>query len=110
MKLSGRSRSAAIVAVLAVATLGACSDDTTEDADDPISNVIVDEEFPGDALDATCNRLDATSGDDDTARAAEVFADLIEIGGEESAAVTLRQATIDRCPEWYDAVEAAIGG
>ena len=94
--------------LLAIGSLGACSDDSEDDADDAISDVLVDEEFPGDAIDAACNRLDATSGDDDTARAIEVLGALTEIGGSELAAETLRQAVIDRCPEWADAVSAAI--
>lgn len=93
------------MAVLPLLVLGACSDDE-DDATD--GTVVVDEDFPGDALDATCARLEAGEGDDQEAIAAALLDELTEVGGVELAVNTLELAVIDRCPEWSDAVTAAI--
>lgn len=95
-------RGGLVLATIPLLVLGACSDDESN------STEIVGEDFPGDTLDATCARLDAGEGDDQEAIAAALLDELIERGGEEPAVNTLRMATVDRCPEWADAVDAAI--
>lgn len=90
---------------LSATALSACSDDGDDDTD---GNAFVDEDFPGDSLDATCARLEAATGDDMEARAATVLDELISLGDEEAAVNTIRMATIDRCADWSDAVTAAI--
>ena len=95
------------VAVAAIAVgFSACSDDG--DDGDTDGTVAVDEDFPGDALDATCARLDAAEGDDQVAVATALLDELIQLGDTELAVNTLELAVIDRCPEWSDAVTAAI--
>lgn len=108
---TGVARSArlvGLVAAAAIVSLGlvACSDDG-DDADDA-TTVAVDEDFPGDALDATCARLEAADGDDQEAIAAALLDELIELGDAQLAINTLELAVIDRCPDWSDAVTAAI--
>lgn len=91
------------VTTLALAACSGDDDDVTTDG-----TVAVDEDFPGDALDATCARLDAAEGDDREAIAAELLDELAQLGGSELAANTMELAVIDRCPEWADAVTAAL--
>ena len=88
--------------------LAACSDDDDDVTTD--GTVAVDEDFPGDALDATCARLDAAEGDDQEAIAAALLDELAQLGDPELAANTMELAVIDRCPEWADAVTAALEG
>lgn len=99
-----------MVALVAVG-VAACSDDT-DDAAAPEPTVAVDEDFPGDALDAACARLNAADASGDPADREEaargLLAELIQLGETELAVNTLEQAVIDRCPEWSDAVTAAI--
>lgn len=92
------------LAALPLLVLSACSDD--DDATD--DTVVVDEDFPGDTLDATCARLEAAEGDDREAIAAALLDELIEVGGVELAVNTMEMAVVDRCPDWSDAVTAAV--
>jgi hypothetical protein len=96
----------AIAVVITAAGLAACSDGDDDDATTPTA--VVDEDFPGDALDATCARLEAADGTDQEAIAAALLDELIRLGDAELAINTLELAVIDRCPEWSDAVTAAI--
>lgn len=98
-------RRALALAALPLLVLGACSDDEDDTSD---GTVVVDEDFPGDTLDAACARLDAADGDDREATAAALLDELIEVGGAELAINTLEMAVVDRCPEWSDAVTAAV--
>ena len=74
--------------------------------------MVVDEDFPGDALDAACARLDAGDEADDEGErevtARTLLDELIRLGDTELAVNTLELAVIDRCPEWSEAVTAAI--
>lgn len=105
-QLTRRVRRSAPVALALVPllALAACSgdDDTTE------GTVLVDEDFPGDSLDAACARLEGAEGDDREAIAADLLDELIGLGGEELAINTLEMAVIDACPDWADPVDAAI--
>lgn len=105
MRISQLPRRVAMLAIVPIVALTACSgddDDTTE------GTVAVDEDFPGDALDATCARLDAAEGDDQEAIALALLDELIARGGQELAVNTMEMAVVDRCPEWSDAVTAAV--
>lgn len=109
---TGVARSArlvGLVATAAIVSLGlvSCSDD--DDADTaPEATTAIDEDFPGDALDATCARLEAADGDDQEAVAAALLDELIQLGDAQLAINTLELAVIDRCPDWSEAVTAAI--
>lgn len=96
-----------MVVALTSLALTACSGD---DDDEPASDatVVVDEDFPGDVLDATCARLEAGVGDDRETIALALFDELSEVADPVIVANTLEAAVIDRCPEWADAVTAAI--
>ena len=96
-----------MVLSLAAVGLAACSDDGDDD-DATDATVVVDADFPGDALDATCARLDAAEGEDQAAIAAALLDELIGLGDVDMAVNTMELAVIDRCPEWSDAVTAAI--
>lgn len=87
--------------------VAACSDDADDDASSD-ATVAVDEDFPGDALDAACARLDAEDAGDRDATARELLDELIRLGDTELAVNTLELAVIDRCPEWSEAVTAAV--
>ena len=95
---------------LLVVTLGACSgdDDADDDGEAPEGTVAVDEDFPGDALDAACARLEAGDGEDRDAVARALLAELVALGDARLAVNTLEMAVIDRCPDWADAVGAAV--
>jgi hypothetical protein len=93
-----------VAVTLTAVGLAACSGD--DDATD--GTVAVDEDFPGDALDATCARLEAAEGDDQEAIAAALLDELVQLGDPQLAVNTMEQAVVDRCPEWADAVTAAI--
>ena len=109
---TGVARSARLVGLVtatAIVSLGlvACSGD--DDADSaPEATVAVDGDFPGDALDATCARLEAADGDDQEAIAATLLDELIQLGDAQLAINTMELAVIDRCPDWSEAVTAAI--
>lgn len=98
-----------VLALVPFVVLSACSDDG-DDSDDGTTDgtVVVDEDFPGDALDATCARLEAGEGDDQEAIALALLDELIERGGQELAVNTVEMAVVDRCPDWSDAVTAAV--
>ena len=107
---TGVARSARLVGLAAAAAivalgLAACSDD---DDDVPEATTAVDEGFPGDALDATCARLEAADGDDKEAVAVALLDELIQLGDAQLAINTLEFAVIDRCPDWSEAVTAAV--
>lgn len=94
-----------VVSTLSLLVTGACSDDD-EDASD--GTLLVDEDFPGDSLDATCARLEGAEGDDQEAIAAALLDELIALGDEQLAVNTLEMAVVDACPDWADPVDAAI--
>lgn len=103
-----RHRGVVLVGLAVTATvLGACSDDDG-DAEDELSDVLVDEDFPGDTFDAACARLEASEGATQEERAATVLEELIQLGDEAAAIETLELATVDACPDWTDAVSAAV--
>lgn len=103
--LASRTVAAAALTVIA---LGACSDGTDDDDGAPAGTVAVDEDFPGDALDATCARLEAGAGEDRDAIARALLSELVALGDERLTVNTLEMAVVDRCPEWADAVTAAV--
>ena len=101
-----RTRTTVLGIVAATALFGACSDDG--DVESELSDVLVDEDFPGDAFDAACARLEAAEGGTQEERAARVLDELIALGDEATAIETLELATVDKCPDWTDAVTAAV--
>ena len=110
---TGVARSARLVGLVAAAAivslgLGACSGDDDDADTAPEATAAVDEDFPGDALDATCARLKAGAGDDQEAVATALLDELIALGDAQLAINTLELAVIDRCPDWSEAVTAAI--
>lgn len=108
---TGVARSArlvGLVAAIAIVPLGlvACSDDDPDTA--PEATAAVDEDFPGDALDATCARLEAADGDDQEAVAAALLDELMQRADAQLVINTMELAVVDRCPDWAEAVTAAI--
>lgn len=110
---TGVARSARLVGLVATAAivslgLASCSDDDADADPATEATAAVDEDFPGDALDATCARLEAAAGDDREAIAAALLDELIELGDAQLAINTMELAVIDRCPDWDEAVTTAI--
>ena len=110
---TGVARSARLVGLVAAAAivsvgLVSCSDGDDADTAAPEATTAIDEDFPGDALDATCARLEAADGADQEAVAAALLDELIQLGDAQLAINTLELAVIDRCPDWSEAVTAAI--
>lgn len=99
-------RRVGVLAILPILALTACSDDGDDTTD---GAAVVDEDFPGDTLDAVCARLDSAEGDDPDAVALALLDELIERSGDVQASIdTMNLAVVDRCPEWSDPVTAAI--
>lgn len=94
----------AVTAALTGVVLAGCSDDDASTD----GTVVVDDDFPGDSLDATCARLEAADGDDREAIAGALIDELSQVADPQIVINTLEMAVVDRCPDWADAVTAAI--
>lgn len=96
-----------VVGLIGPTAVAGCSSDDDDSPD--VAVVTLDDDFAGDAFDAACELLERSDTGDPVATVDAVLGVLAESADVATAENTLEIAVADRCPDWQDALDAALG-